>query len=158
MKYLVCKFGDDCFFIDAFCLYDEKGPAIEDAMSISSPEYEPETQTVFEDLPMNKGKIFRVDADCDDELCVAEVFEIAEETKWCVIWHHGFDGVDFSCKQFTDKESALAEMSADIEDDTESFCDAWDDIENKYSGEDTWSIDTGCEYYYWDLYEVKEGK
>lgn len=148
MKYLVCKFGDDCFMVNTFALFDDKESAIQDAKSIGHGK----VQNTFKNLPMNKGKILRVSVNKFGDLCVSEVFEIKDDTKWCMVRHHGFDGIDFSCAQFLDKATALAAMEESISDYVE-----FDVNEEEYDGSDSWCIDDGNEWLYWDVLEIKEG-
>lgn len=143
MKYLMCGLNGDDYAYPDFGVSKKESYALHDAMKevIAFGEF-PEIKVEC----VNNAKT-RVTGDYEDgNFYVAEIFRI-DETKGdsLLIWHHGYEGVDFEIKLQGTKEECEKEYEKLLDEYKEEYDDICDNV-----------VDTGSEWEVLSIVSISE--
>lgn len=140
---LLCKLNDEDYAYASYSFYKTFEEAKQAAIK-SCKDWEEDCNIDIEDDGC------RITARYADSFYVTEIKQVCSECgTHLLLWHHGYDGVDFECRFQGTHEECKREMKNEIAklvDDLELIDE---DISNNV-------IDTGAEWEVFDIVEIRE--
>ena len=141
-KYLLCELNDENYTDASYTFhktYEEaKIEAIVDCVEQFDGDCEVETD--------NEG--FRISSSQGDNFFVAEIKQIATiQGTHLLVWHHGYEGVDFEVRFQGTYEECKLKMKEDMDNIIEKYECLPEDVCHNV-------IDTGNEWEVWDIVEI----
>jgi hypothetical protein len=143
-KYLLCELNDENYTDASYTFhktYEEaKIEAIVDCVEQFDGDCEVETD--------NEG--FRISSSQGDNFFVTEIKQIATtQGTHLLVWHHGYEGVDFEVRFQGTYEECKLKMKEDMDNTIEGYEVSPEDVCHNV-------IDTGNEWEVWDIVEIEE--
>ena len=141
--YLLCELDDEDYAYASYSFYktyeEAKQAAIEDCK-----DWDERCDIEIE----HEG--FRIVTGCEDSFYVTEIKQIYPECgTHLLIWHHGYEGVDFEVRYQGTYEECTREMKKEIKELVDNYELADEDICDNV-------IDTGNEWEVFDIVKIEE--